>query len=332
MRPLRFGLIGLGHFGNHYLRLLQEIPGVALVAVASRSAESFVVYRDRLPPSIERTTNTGSLFSRPDIDCVVIVTPPSTHASLVVQALAVGKHVLVEKPMVISVQEAEQIKNVLAQSNRTVMVGFPLVYNHYIQALKNRIAELGRILYVLGEHCYYGPIRSDVGCFMDASIHELSVLEYLFAPGAVTAVTGTSRHFGASSYEDFSAATVTFSNGLTAHFVTSWYAPEKVRRLTVVGETGMAVFDDIAAEHKLRLYHRRYPQKFAGAPGASYFPPDASAVPEVIERNTGEPLRYELEHFIECVRTGAAPLTDFDFGYRVTEQCEKILAGILYAP
>lgn len=304
MKTLQFGIIGLGHFGKNYARLLQEISGVNLVKTSNTPGE------------------TDEIINNKEIDCVVIATPPHTHCELIVKALRAGKHVLVEKPMVLTSAEAKKVKKELDKNKNLVfMVGFQYIYNDYIRYIKDHVAELGRVGYMMGAHLYCGPLRADVGSFADAAIHDLAVLEYLFSPGKVVKVAGTSKSFNNSANDDFSAVTVTFKNGLAAHLLTSWYWPEKVRKVVLVGEKGMALFND-RDENKLKWIKNVYPASDSGH--SSLFLPGIIEGVSPVSVNAGEPLKNELQHFIQCVNTGSQPLTGIDFGSRVTAMMEEI--------
>ena len=255
---IRFDLIGHGRFGKHYERLLGEIDGVELIEIATRHTPR----------------STDDLLRDSNIDAVIIATPASTHAELICKALRAGKHVLVEKPMCMSVAETESIKPLLG--DRIFMVGYQYLYNDSIRSLPT----IGTTAY-LGEHLSDGPIRDDIGVFMDAGVHDLSIIEYLFHPGEIISAVGKNS-------PDLAVITITFANGLLAHLVTSRAFPGKVRRITLLGSQGGIIYDDLAL-----------PQK-------------------------REPLRNELEHFIERIKTGQQPLTDFAFGMRITKLCEKI--------
>ena len=116
MKTLQFGIIGLGHFGKHYARLLQEISGVKLVKTSSTSGE------------------TEEIINNKEIDCVVIATPPSTHKDLIIKSLRAGKHVFVEKPMVVSIAEAKAVEKELRKNKDLVfMVGFQYLFNDYMR-------------------------------------------------------------------------------------------------------------------------------------------------------------------------------------------------------
>ena len=256
---LRFGLIGHGRFGKHYERLLGQIPGVELAGIATRHT----------------TTSVEDILKNPVIDAVIIATPASTHADIIRKSLGARKHVLVEKPMVMSVAEANTIKPLL--NDRIFMVGYQYLFNQSIRGLKNKLP----VHYYLGETMSDGPLRDDISVFMDAGVHDLSIIEYLFSPGKVIAAEG--QH-----HSDFAAITVTFANGLRAHLVTSRVFPEKIRRITLANANSGLLFDDRAVKQK------------------------------------NEPLRNEFEHFIDCIKNGKQPLTDFTFGLQITKHCDHI--------
>ena len=322
MQTLRFGLVGFGHFGRHYARLLQNMPGVELVTIANTSVEMFAVNGKDLPDHIKKTTNTQEIFNDATIDCVVIAAPPSTHKDLIAAAIEAGKHVLVEKPMVTSMVEAKAVEKVMKKKkNKVFMVGFQYIYNDHVRYLKEHLGDLGEVKYVLGEHLYCGPFRSDIGSFMDAGIHDCAILEYLFSPGKITKVIGASSSLKKSKKDDFTAVTVTFQSGLAAHILTSWYWPEKVRKVTLVGDKGMALFND-RDETKLKWIKNSYPEW--DRKKSSMFLHGMIEQPAVVPVSAQEPLLNELKHFIECVNTDSKPLTNIEFGSKVTRMMEEI--------
>lgn len=325
MSLLRFGLIGFGRFGRHYARLLQTTPGVELVAVCTSSMESFKASATVLAPGIITTTDIAEIFGDQTINCVVIATPLVTHFDLIMSALKAGKHVLVEKPMVLTVDQAHAVKKVVANQSRIFMVGFQYFYNDHIRYLKGVLESLGKIQYFRGENLYCSPIRSDVGCFQDAGVHDLAILEYFF-PGQQFSASGVRHSISQSERDDFASATLRYKNGLTAELSTSWFWPEKIRKITIVGDRGMAIFDDRLEHDKLSLWKLPYPHVSNGFSPHSHvidFEEEAAYIKPTIDAR--ESLLNELEHFINCVRNGKQPFTDIVFACRVTEACEKIL-------
>ncbi len=311
MKSLEFGVIGVGRFGKHYVRLLADFPGVQLKTTANNSEEA------------------KKLLIDPTIDCIIIATPATSHGKLINMAVNFGKHILVEKPMVSTVVEARSIQAALARNPVTFMVGFQYVYNDYVRRVREIVqgGSLGKILYVLGENLYCGPIRADVGCFVDTAAHELSMVQYLFNPGKVQKVRGRCMNFGSLLYDDFTAATIQFENGLVTHMVTSRFAPQKTRRFTVVGENGSVVFDDMKIKDKISIFEHTYPstKEFANTTKSIPIASESPSIPTIV---AGEALHNQLEHFIHCVNTREHPITNINFGSWVTEQTEIILENI----
>lgn len=325
MNRLRFGLIGLGHFGAHYVRLLGLRPDAQLVAVGSLRSN---LKKTSLPPDVA-IVDPSRVILDPTVDCVIIATPASTHAAYIAAAMDAGKHVLVEKPMVMNQTEATRVQALVQKHpEQTFMVAFQYVYNDYIRTLRQYCTSgrLGTITYVFAENLYFGPIRNDIGSFGDAGVHELSIIDYLFQPGKIR--DANHHHFGVTAplAHDFVAATITFERGLKAHIVTSWFFPTKTRRMIIVGDRAIAMFDDQEPETKLKIYERPYPGAFPET-SSNFMKQLASLPPEIPNVSAHEPLQNELAHFIQCVRENKQPDTGIDFGMRLVEYVETILSS-----
>ncbi|MBI2144965.1 Gfo/Idh/MocA family oxidoreductase [Candidatus Woesearchaeota archaeon] len=303
MKPLRFGLLGTGYFGRNYVRVLAGMPGVELSAVMSKSGESSAGLA--LPGSVARTTDASLIFGNPDIDCVVIATPASTHFELAREALESGKHVLLEKPMVTSLDEARKLNAVVRKCGLTFMVGHQFVYNDHLRYLRSFLesGELGEVRHTIGEHILFLQ-RPDIGCFWDAAPHQLSMLRFLFNPGKIKRVTGVS--LPGSGLETFASATVRFESGLLSTVVVSCFG-SRARSLFVAGDGGSAVFDDDVPD-KLAIFRK-----------------GKVSVPVVSAR---EPLLNEVGHFVSCIATGKEPLTGISSSFQVTEWLDRISGSL----
>jgi predicted dehydrogenase len=290
MAALRFAVIGTGRFGQHYVRILQSLPGAVLKTVVSRSSgDPDAVLRDR------------------EIDCVVIATPAATHFDYLRRGIEAGKHVLVEKPMVLSVAQAEVIKNLLDKSPVVMMVGHQYVYNAHLQLLKNEITSgrLGRVRFISYEHFYPGPVREDVGAFWDAAPHALSIIDWLCDGPEVATAQGSILKITQEKFDDFAQTMVEFEGRVQLAFAVSSVAPQKTRRMTFAAENGVATFTEIEGQTQLQMAVKG----------------SVVALPTVLDT---EPLRSELEHFIRSVQTGETPITGIAHGLRVTRNLEKI--------
>jgi predicted dehydrogenase len=249
-----------------------------------------------LPQSVRHTTEAKTAWNDPDIDCIVIATPPSTHFVITRQAMTHHKHVLVEKPMVTSTAESRELEKLVERSNEIFMIGFTYIYNDHINCLKKAIecGALGAVLSMRAEH-RHKPERNDINSFWDAAPHPLSVFSYLFNPTNLVKVrleTSTRR---------LTSATLQFDRGPILRIATESNSPKKIRKMVFDGELQTATLDETRKTKKL-LFSRD------GAPRLA----------------VDEPLRNELEHFIRCVRSKQQPITNLRFGARVTKWLEEV--------
>lgn len=308
MKTLRFGLLGPGYFGRNYLRLLQEVKGIELAAAAARTTETLTELAGKMPKTAAKTTDSKTILENPDIDCVVIATPAATHLELALEALRNGKHVLLEKPMAMNLEEAKKLRAAAKKSQSAFMVGHQFVYNDHVRFLRSLLEKgtLGSIKYAYGEHLLF-QARNDIGCFWDAAPHQLSMIRYLLNPGRISKANGVSLARPGSGLDDFTAATAEFESGLAATIIVSCQGSTKTRKITLAGRDGMAFFDDMQAD-KLKTV--------------------TSGKPETAKTAAREPLRNQLEHFIQCIHTGQEPLTGIESSYEITEWMDKIQRSV----
>lgn len=314
---LRFGIVGVGYFGKHYVRLLENMPGVELVGATRISKDIGPLSRP-----IKTYATPDELFADDSIECIVIASPPSTHAALAVLALERGKHVLLEKPMAISLPEAELIAEAAARSGRICMIGHQYCYNDYIRTLKQEMdrGSIGDVRYVFAQHVYPGPVRRDVGCLWETATHELSVLDFLFPERHPSSISGKMVDIAETGRDDATTVVLTYPHGLVATIFVSWFAPHKVRTMVIGGTSGMALFDEKNSS-PLSLYPRPYPNHVRIGAGPYAFTQDEIHIPRI---QAGEPLGNQLDHFVDCVRTNSVPLTGVDHGLRVTRLLDEI--------
>lgn len=319
-KVLHFGIIGVGYFGKNYVRLLKEIDGVSLSAVARVSVG---IDRDlpHLIPSNVRRQDPEELLSDPEIECVIIAAPTSFHFELAKKALEAGKHVLVEKPMTRTLEEARALKAAVERTGRIFMVGHQYLYNDYIRRLKNEIerGSLGKVRYIFAEHLYLRPAKDNIGCFWETATHELAIIDYLFSPKKVLELRGKMADFAGRGLDDFAAVWIDFDGAPPLYLTVSWLYPEKIRRMAIGGERGSAVFDE-NSEEKLKFFSLKIPS----AP--SFLKSETAGEPQVklTKIEVREPLKNELEHFIGCVRERKRPLTDINHGVRIIEYLHTI--------
>lgn len=322
MTNLRVGAIGCGYWGPNLIRNIVEIPGADVVAVADLDQSRLDHITTRYPQIKHAFHNYEDLFGL-GLDAVVISTPPQTHFTITRACLENGLHVLVEKPLAISSNEAQQMINLAAVHSRILMVGHTFEFNPAVSALRKMIkeGELGDIYYIDAVRASLGLFHPTLNVVWDLAPHDLSILLNLLGwmPDTVTAQGMACVQQGV---EDVAYLTLTFPNKILAHIRLSWLDPHKTRRITVVGSEKMVVYDDVDNQEKIRVYDKRVQairrtDTFGEFQFAYHY---GSIVSPYIRFE--EPLRLECLHFLDCVRENRQPLTDGYNGLRVVEIIE----------
>jgi predicted dehydrogenase len=323
----RVGLIGLGYWGPNYARVLSELPDGELVSACDLDSGALELVRTRYP-SVAVTTDHEEVLQDPTVDAVVIATPTATHAELALAGLSAEKHVLCEKPLAMSVEECTELIAAAGAADRVLMVGHTFIFNPAVRRMKDLIAagELGEVLYAHASRTGLGPIRQDVNALWDLASHDISILVDLLAadPVQVAAHGGSYLRPGV---EDVAFLSLRFDDSVMANLHVSWLDPYKVRKVTVIGDRRMIVFDDVAADEKLKLFDRgaSYEAPASEARGSEYGEYTAIVrdgdilIPKL---PAAEPLKEEVAHFLHCCRTGSQPETDGASGRRVVAVLE----------
>jgi predicted dehydrogenase len=318
---VRIGVVGLGYWGPNLARNFASLPGCELAYCCDASEDA----RARLAPTFPGarfTADLDELLGDPGLDAVAVATPVPTHASLAQRVLEAGKHCFVEKPLAISVSDAERVLQAASSSGRLLMVGHLLEYHPGVRKLKELTdsGELGdRIYYIYGNRLNLGKLRADENALWSLGAHDVSVVLHL-AGEEPYEVVAHGESYVRGGVEDVVFCFLRFPSGLAAHLHLSWLDPHKERRFTVVGSRRMATFDDMAIEGKLTIYDKGFDEDARGygeyitRSGYSYSP----RIPNV------EPLRVECEHFVNCVRTGERPRSDGESGLRVVAVLERL--------
>ncbi len=311
--------IGAGYWGQNLIRNFSELG--ALHMICDSDPDRISKFRS-LYPDVAFSDCVDAVLRDTQVTGVAIATPAETHETLVRQALLAGKDVFVEKPLCLSVSEGRKLIALAAEEKRILMVGHLLWYHPAIVKLKQLIeaGELGRIRYIYSNRLNLGKIRREENILWSFAPHDISVILGLVEemPVCVDAQGGNYLH---DQIADVTVSLLSFPSGIKAHVFVSWLHPYKEQKLIVVGERQMAVFDDVEQENKLTLYPHVISWK-----GSIPVPNKATARPVPVD--SGEPLRAECGHFLECMQTRQNPRTDGHEGLRVLtvlQQCQDAL-------
>ena len=318
--PVRVGVVGLGYWGPNLARNFDDLPGSELTWVCDASEEA----RRRIGPRLRGarlTAELEALLADPDLEAVALATPGATHADLAVRVLEAGKHCFVEKPLALSVADAERTVDAARDAGRVLMVGHLLEYHPGVLRLKEiaTSGELGDIHYIYSNRLNLGQLRADENALWSLGAHDLSVVLTL-AGEEPHVVEARGESYMQRGIEDVVFCFLRFPSGLSAHLHLSWLDPHKERRFTVVGSRRMATFDDMELERKVTVYDKGFDER-SGSYGEYITRTGDIWSPRVT--NT-EPLRVECEHFVACVREGATPRSDGESGVRVVRVLEAL--------
>jgi predicted dehydrogenase len=319
---VRIGIIGYGYWGPNLVRNFVEAPNTQVIAVADQNTERLQVLSRRYP-GIEGVTDHREILRNPDIDAVAISTPVSTHFPLAMEALQAGKHVLVEKPMTSSSDEARRLIDEASRRKLVLMVDHTFVYTGAVRKMRQLIDDgtLGEVYYYDSTRVNLGLFQHDVNVIWDLAVHDLSIMDYILpeVPMEISA-TGIGHVNGAG--EDTAYISVFYSGSIIAHLNVNWLSPVKLRRTLVGGSRSMIVYDDIETSEKIKVYDkgvvvRNNPESLYKML-VSYRSGDMSA-PKL---DVTEALLLEAQHFADCIQTGKTPITDGHAGLRVVSALE----------
>ncbi len=314
---LHIAVVGYGYWGSKHVRVLTSLPDVA-VTVVERDPTARAAAADQYPAAGIASELHDVLDS---VDAVLVATPPASHVEVSLAAIRAGKHVLVEKPMATSVQDAQTMVDAAAEHGVTLMVGHTFLYNAAVRKLRDVVhsGALGRILYVDSARLGLGRYQADCDVLWDLAPHDISILAYLFDEFPQTVSVWAHRNVG-TSHADVAYMRLGFDESQINAFIrVSWLDPFRCRRATVVGDRQMAVYDDTSDSDRLRIYDVG-PDMDARDLHAHAFPVSfrrGDIVSPYID--FVEPLLVQDSHFVECVRDGLAPLTPGTFGLGVVQ-------------
>jgi predicted dehydrogenase len=323
------GIVGYGYWGPNLVRNFASNPSANVVAVSDLDLAKLGTIK-RSYPGVMTTGRYEDLLNDGSIDAIAIATPVHTHYELALSALKAGKHVLVEKPLA---QSADRVRCLMDEANRRgliLMVDHTFLYTPAVQKIRELIVrdELGEVYYYDSTRSSLGLFQSDVNVIWDLAVHDVSIIQYILDedPVAVSA-TGSSHVTG--SPENMAHITLFFESKCVAHVSVNWLSPIKVRQTFIGGSKKMIVYDDLEPTEKIKIYDKgitvNAPSEDAHQFRIGYRAGDMWA-PHI---STKEALQTEIEHFIECVRTGAPPVSDGLSGLRVIEVLEAASRSIV---
>jgi predicted dehydrogenase len=310
-------VVGYGYWGAKHVRVLSSIPGVA-VTVVDAHPERLIAAAAHYPAA-RLSNNLDDVL--PDVDAVVVATPPASHARLAKRALEARRHVLVEKPLTTSVADAEMLVELSEKQGLILMVGHTFAYNPAVWKLRELVdsGALGRILYVDTARLSLGRYQQDVNVLWDLAPHDISIISYVLDDLPSVTAVWAQRNVG-GPHADVAYLRLDFDGvGVQAFINVSWLSPNKVRRVTVVGEKRMAVYNDLSDNERIRIYDIGVDIHAIDEASNAHGLPVTYRTGDIISPFVPfqEPLVLQDEHFVDCTQTGIPPRTSGQRGLEV---------------
>ncbi|KAA5533369.1 Gfo/Idh/MocA family oxidoreductase [Taibaiella lutea] len=255
---INIGIIGYGYWGPNLVRNFNGVDGCSVCCV-SDLRENRLEAVQKMYPKINVTTDADAMINDPTVDAIVIATPVHTHFPLAQKALKAGKHVLLEKPMTQSAEEAEILIELSKQTGKVLMVDHTFLYTGAVQKIKSLIetGEIGDLQYFDSTRVNLGLIQHDVNVLWDLAPHDLSILFYLYNEKPYS-VQATGVCHTNNDIENIAYLTVNYSTRFIAHFNCSWSSPVKLRNIMIGGDKKMILFDDVEPTEKVKVYAKGF--------------------------------------------------------------------------
>jgi UDP-2-acetamido-3-amino-2,3-dideoxy-glucuronate N-acetyltransferase len=313
---IQLAIIGCGRWGINHTRTASKVFKERLTHVCDLDERNREKVKE-ISPQIKFVTKTEEIFDNPEIQAVIIATPAETHYTLAKQCLEADKHLLVEKPMALFSDQARELYHLATGRKKILMVGHLLLYHPAIRRIKQFIQDgtIGKLQYIYSNRLNLGAVRKEENILWSFAPHDISVLQYLIEEDPIE-IDAKGGIFLQPGIHDVTLTILRYSRNIHAHIYVSWLHPFKEHRLVVIGDKNMIVFEDSKKQDKLILYPK-------GIDWINGKPQKRDAEYQVIDYLQDEPLKLELEHFVQCVMTETQPLTDGKNGIKVLEILEQ---------
>ncbi len=273
-------------------------------------------------PFLKGYSDPKEIINSADIQAVAIVTPVYTHYELAKAALENGKHVFVEKPFTSNVKQAEQLISLAHKKNLIIMVDHTFLFTGAVKKIREVLdtQELGSLFFYDSTRVNLGLFQHDINVVWDLAPHDFSIMNYLINKDPIAISAQGTEHFG-TGLEDVAYIAAHFDNGFIAHFHCNWLSPVKIRKTLISGDKKMLVWDDLAADEKIKIYDRGV--EFKNGDGVhqllvSYRSGDMYS-PKI---SNIEALLLEVEYFSECIEKNMNPLNNGEAGLKVVKMLE----------
>ena len=327
-REISIGIVGCGYWGPLLVRNFVNLPNCKVTAVCDAN-EARLKHVKGLYPSVSCVTDFNRLLTDFDIDAIVIVTPVKFHYPLAKASLLAGKHTFIEKPMASSSAECEELINLAQARNLTLLVDHTFLYSAAVRKIVDIVeaGDIGDIRYINSRRLNLGLFQKDINVAWDLAPHDIAIILHILGEFPMSVNCQGNAHV-TPNIEDVTNMSLMFRHKRFATIQSSWLEPRKIREMTIVGSRRMIVYDDLQTHEKIKVYDVRVERpphydtfaefQYSYHYGDSYIP----------HLHQEEPLKAVCQHFVECIETGATPLTSGRSGYEMVKILEAASASL----
>lgn len=324
---MQLAIVGYGYWGPNLLRNFSALEGCSVKTLCDLNIDRLKLAQKSYP-NLSITSSLDEVMKDASIDAIVVATPVFMHYEIASKALQAGKHVLIEKPMTASVEEAEKLIELAEKYKKVLMVDHTFLYTGAVQKIKELIVkeELGKIQYFDSTRVNLGLFQPDVNVLWDLAPHDISILQYLIdeKPFSVQA-TGISHT--SNDIENIGYLTVNYQSNFIAHFHCSWTSPVKIRQMLIGGDKKMVLFNDMEPTEKIKVYDTGY--NFSSDEERNKILVDYRVgdifIPKI---QTKEALAGMAADFLKAISTGAEPISSWKSGLAVVQILEAAQVSI----
>lgn len=324
------GVVGLGYWGPNLVRNFMSSPRTRLACICDVNPATLASVAAELP-GVPRVVDANEVFDDPTVDAVAIATPVATHYELARAALAAGKHVLVEKPLAVSVAQAADLVGLAHKGRRILLVDHVFLYSPAVRKMAEllRSGEVGDVLYFDSVRINLGIFQHDVNVIWDLAPHDLSIIDYLIDRPARSVMVVGASHAG-NGLADVAHVHLDYGDNILASLHVNWLSPVKVRHFLIGGSRRSVLYNDLDLSERVKVYDR----------GVDISQDREGIHQTLISYRSGdvlsphldptEPLRNLVEHFADCIERGVTPVSGAEHGLRIVrilEAAEKSLSS-----
>lgn len=309
MEQTSIGVVGCGYWGPNLARNFNSNPDCRLRSVCDLDHRR-LKHMHSLYPHAQTFSNFDRMLEDPELDAVVVAVPVAQHYPLAKACLQAGKHTLIEKPMASTSDQCRELIELAEQKGLTLMVGHTFLYSEPVRRITDiiRTGDIGELQYINCQRLNLGLFQKDINVAWDLAPHDISIILHIMGEVPQSVNCQGNAHV-TPGIEDVTNMSLSFRNNRFATIQSSWIEPRKVRQMTFVGSRRMIVYNDLNPTEPIRIFDvrvERPPHYDTFAEFHYSYHYGDSYIPHVKQE---EPLKRLSQHFVDCIRTGARPLT-----------------------